>query len=366
MKTANSDKLIIETTSSRHSPLGVRRSTFHIRHSPFAIRHSSFVIRRCLLPPASCLLPTVFCLLASIAMAFGQLMAPQVGPPSNRLPQALREIGIDQKLNEQVPLDLVFRDEQGRSVRLGDYFGRKPVVLSLVYFQCPMLCNQVLNGLAASLRVLSFDVGKQFDVVTVSFDPRDTPALAADKKQNFVERYKRPGAPAGWHFLTGEDNSVKALTRAVGFRYTFNPVSGQFAHGSGIMVLTPRGKIARYFYGIEYSPKDLRLGLIEAAEERIGSPVDQILLFCYHYDPSLGKYSALVLNFVKLGAVLMLLVLTTLFLFLRRKGTPQETAKLGTCEKIPSPPPAGEDSSRRVRSLTVAARIFLHLLRGRV
>ncbi|HEY3131234.1 MAG TPA: SCO family protein [Acidobacteriota bacterium] len=291
---------MIETTSYRHS-------TFDIRHSTFA---------------------AVFCFLASVAIAFGQLMAPQVGPPSSRLPQALRDIGIDQKLNEQVPLDLMFRDEQGRSVRLGDYFFRKPVVLSLVYFQCPMLCNQVLNGLASSLGVLSFDVGRQFDVVTVSFDPRDTPSLAAVKKAAYLERYKRSGAAGGWHFLTGEENSIRALARAVGFRYTFNPTTGQFAHASGVVVLTPRGRTARYFYGIEYAPKDLRLGLIEAAEERIGSPVDQILLFCYHYDPSTGKYSAIVLNFVKLGAALMLIALATMFFFLRRKGAGQEIVKL--------------------------------------
>ena len=319
---------MIESTNGRHSAFSIRHATFAIRS--YLLRPASCRLPSacCFLPAASCLLPTVFCLLASVAIAFGQLMAPQVGPPSNRLPQALRDIGIDQKLSEQVPLDLVFRDEQGRLVRLGDYFSRKPVVLSLVYFQCPMLCNQVLNGLASSLGVLSFDVGRQFDVVTVSFDPRDTPSLAAAKKAGYLERYKRPGAAAGWHFLTGEENSIRALTRAVGFRYTFNPTTGQFAHASGIVVLTPRGRTARYFYGIEYAPKDLRLGLIEAAEERIGSPVDQILLFCYHYDPSTGKYSAIVLNFVKLGAALMLIALATMFFFLRRKGADQEIVKL--------------------------------------
>ena len=202
--------------------------------------------------------------------------------------------------------------------------GKRPVVFSLVYFQCPMLCTEVLNGLASSLVVLPFDVGKQFDVVTVSFDPADTPELAAAKKANYLRRYRRPGAARGWHFLTGDENSIKALTQAVGFRYAFDPKSRQFAHPSGIMVLTPQGRIARYFYGIEYAPRDLRLGLVEASENRIGSPADQILLFCYHYDPSTGKYSVLVLRVLKLAAALTLLVLMTLFLVLKHKASRED------------------------------------------
>ncbi|HVN81644.1 MAG TPA: SCO family protein [Terriglobia bacterium] len=222
-------------------------------------------------------------------------------------------------MGEQIPLDLEFRNEDGQPVRLGTFLGKRPVVLSLVYFQCPMLCTQVLNGLASSLVVLSFDVGKQFDVVTVSFDPADTPELAAAKKENYLRRYRRPGAAQGWHFLTGDESSIKTLTQAVGFHYAFDSKSKQFAHPSGIMILTPQGRIARYFYGIEYAPRDLRLGLVEASEYRIGSPADQILLFCYHYDPSAGKYSVVVLRILKLAAALTLLVLTALFLILKRK-----------------------------------------------
>jgi protein SCO1/2 len=236
---------------------------------------------------------------------------------------------MDQRLNEQVPLDIVFRDEQGQSVRLGDYFDGKAVILSLVYYQCPMLCTQVLNGLVSSIGVLSFDVGDQFNAVTVSFDPRDTPELAAAKKRSYLQRYRRPGAARGWHFLTGDQSSIKALTSAIGFRYAFDPASGQFAHASGIMVLTPQGRISRYFYGIEYAPKDLRLGLVEASENRIGSPADQILLFCYHYDPATGKYSAVVLNMVKLGAALTLLALVALWVFLRRMTEKREGLGIG-------------------------------------
>jgi protein SCO1/2 len=237
----------------------------------------------------------------------------------NERPALLRDVGIDQRLNEQVPLDLRFRDEAGRTVRLGDYFGRKPVILALVYYECPMLCTEVLNGLVGSLKVLSFDVGNQFTVVTVSFNPRETPALAAAKKAAYLGRYARPGAAGGWHFLTGEEPSIAALTRAVGFHYTYDPKTNQYAHAAGIMVLTPQGKISRYFYGIEYAPRDLRLGLVEASANKIGSPIDQLLLFCYHYDPAIGKYSAIVMNFVRLGGVITMLALGTLILVLLRR-----------------------------------------------
>jgi protein SCO1 len=275
------------------------------------------------------LLVSAACFFTLTARALAQLPAPQIGPTSNQLPQALRDVGMDQRLNEQVPLDTVFRDEQGQSVRLGDYFDSKAVILSLVYYDCPMLCTQVLNGLVSSIGVLSFDVGNQFDVVTVSFDPHDTPELATAKKRSYLQRYRRPGAAQGWHFLTGDQSSIKALTSAIGFRYGFDPASGQFAHASGIMVITPQGRISRYFYGIEYAPKDLRLGLVEASENRIGSPVDQILLFCYHYDPATGKYSTAVLNIVKLGAALTLLGLVALWVFLRRTTAKREGLRIG-------------------------------------
>jgi len=242
------------------------------------------------------------------------------------LPKALNGVGIDQKLNEQLPLDLVLKNENGESVKLGDYFGKKPVVLSLVYYQCPMLCNQVLNGMVTAFRVMSFAPGKEFDVVTISFDPRETPALAAAKKKTYVDYLpddKRASAASGWHFLTADEASIARITSAVGFRYHWDETTNQFAHASAIYVATPQGKLARYFYGIEYAPRDLRLGLIEAAENKIGSPVDQLLLYCYHYDPATGKYGAVVMNMVRVGGVITLIALAALLLALRRRSRAQ-------------------------------------------
>jgi len=234
-------------------------------------------------------------------------------------PAVLDEVGIDQKLNEPVPLDLEFRDETGKTVQLRDYFGEKPVVLSLVYYECPMLCTMVLNGLLRSFRALTFDVGKDFTVVTVSFDPRETPALAAAKKKTYIEGYGRPVAADGWHFLTGDEASIKRLTQAVGFRYVYDEETKQFAHASGIMVLTPQGKLARYFYGIEYAPKDLRLGLVEASAGKVGSPVDQVLLYCYHYDPQTGKYGVVIMNVLRLaGGATVLILGAFMFVMFRR------------------------------------------------
>jgi protein SCO1 len=234
------------------------------------------------------------------------------GRADSSLPPVLREVRFDQRLNAQVPLDAVFADATGRPVRLGDYLGHKPVILVLAYYRCPMLCTQVLNGLVRSLLDIPFDVGKEFDVVTVSFDPRETPELAAAKKRTYVERYARPGANEGWHFLTGEEPSIKRLTDAVGFRYVYDPRHDQYAHASGIMVLTPEGKIARYFYGIDFASRDLRFGLEEASENRIGSPVDRaVLFFCFHYDPIEGRYGPVIMNLVRLGGVLTILALGT-------------------------------------------------------
>ncbi|HYE66586.1 MAG TPA: SCO family protein [Pyrinomonadaceae bacterium] len=254
---------------------------------------------------------------------------PQSGTTSNGLPPALRDVRIEQRLNEQVPLELEFLDEAGRTVQLREYFGSKPVVLALVFYECPMLCNQVLNGLVSSLRTLSFDVGKQFEVLTVSFDPRETPAQAAAKKQTYLQQYKRSGAAEGWHFLTGDEASIKRLTEAVGFRYHYDAAKDQFAHASGIMVLTPEGKLSHYFYGIEYAPKDLRLALVESSANKIGSPVDQLLLYCYHYDPATGKYGAVVMNIVRLGGVLTLIGIAALLLLLRGRSWRQERLKAG-------------------------------------
>src|SRR5262249_25118276 len=225
------------------------------------------------------------------------------------------DIGFDQRLDEQVPLDLAFRDETGKAVRLGDYFNRKPVILALVYYQCPMLCNQVLNGLAGGLKALPFVAGKEFEVVVVSFNPRETSELAAAKK----ESYGRAGA-AGWHFLTGDPKPIDALARAVGFRYVYDPMLNQYAHASGVVVLTPKGRVARYFYGVEYAPRDLRFGLIEAAEDRIGMPVDQVLLLCYQYDPKTGKYGAAVMKSLRLGGVVTVIGVAALLLALNRKA----------------------------------------------
>ncbi len=241
------------------------------------------------------------------------------GANASSVPKTLREVGFDQNLNQQVPLDITFRDEDGRTVRLGDYFGSKPVVLALVYLDCPMLCTQVLNGLASSLGVLSMDVGKDFNVLTVSFDPREKPALAAAKKASYLERYKRPGAAAGWHFLTGDQLSIDRLTRAVGFRYVWDPELKQFAHPTGIMVLTPEGRIARYLFGIEYGPRDLRFALIDATHGKIGSAVDQVLLYCYHYDPSTGRYGLVVMRTVRIAGAATVLLLGAFIAIMARK-----------------------------------------------
>jgi protein SCO1/2 len=254
---------------------------------------------------------------------------PELGATENGLPKALREVGIEQRLNERLPLDAQFRDEAGREVKLGDYFTTRPVVLVLAYYDCPMLCTQVLNGAASALKVLPFDAGKEFDVVVVSFDPRETPPLAAAKKEVYIERYGHQGAAAGWHFLTGDEPSIKRLTEAVGFRYSWDETTKQFAHASGIMVATPEGRLSHYFYGIEYAPKDLRLALVEASANRIGSPVDQLLLYCYHYDPASGKYGMVIMNVVRVAGVLTVLGILALIIFLRGTRASRVEMKAG-------------------------------------
>lgn len=236
-------------------------------------------------------------------------------------PDLLKDVGIDQKLGQQVPLDLTFRDETGKTVQLNQYFGQKPVILSLVYFNCPMLCTQVLNGQEAAMKGLAMDAGHQFEAVTVSIDPSDRPVLASVKKQMYTGMYGRADAAQGWHFLTGDEAQIKQLANAVGFRYAYDPDSKQFAHASVIMVLTPGGKISKYFYGIQYSPRDLRLGLVEASARKIGTPVDSILLFCYHYDPHTGKYGLLISRLIQTGGALTVLAIgiTMLVLFRRER-----------------------------------------------
>jgi protein SCO1/2 len=224
-------------------------------------------------------------------------------------PGALQDVGFDQRLGESLPADITLRDELGRPLPMSELLGRKPLVLALVYYDCPMLCTLTLNGLTGALAAIPFQVGREFDVITVSFDPRETPELAAEKKKSYLARYRRPDAEAGWRFLTGDEAALSRLTAAVGFRYAWDDETKQFAHPAGIVVVTPEGRIARYLYGIEYAPKDLRLALVEASQKRIGSPVDQLLLYCYRYDPMTGKYGAAIMNLVRGAAVLTLLAL---------------------------------------------------------
>lgn len=248
-----------------------------------------------------------------------QFGAPKADARPNVIPPSLEGVGIDQRLNQLIPLDTAFRDESGRAVELREFFGAKPVVLALVYYECPMLCTEILNGMVGALKAVPFNAGSEYEVVAVSFNPADTPELAAAKKQSYVRRYGRTGSESGFHFLTGDPASIDALTRSVGFRYKLDPVSGQFAHASAIYVLTPQGRLSHYFYGVEYAPRDLRLGLVEASQNKIGSPVDQLLLFCYHYDAATGKYGAMVMNILRLSGLAFLLVLgISLFVFWRR------------------------------------------------
>jgi protein SCO1/2 len=260
-------------------------------------------------------------LLALARPACAQGLAPDdAGDPAKAKPGLLNQVGIDQHLDQQIPLDLVFNDETGREVPLRDFFGKRPVILAMVYYECPMLCTQVLNGLVSTLGVMKFDVGREFDVVAVSINPRETPGLAAQKKQAYLERYKRPQSAAGWHFLTGKDENIKQLAAAVGFRYAYDPAIQQYAHGAGIEIVTPKGVISKYFYGIEFSARDIRFGLIEASDERIGTPIDDVLLLCYHYDPSTGKYGAVAIDAIRIGGVATVLALGTfLFVSLRRE-----------------------------------------------
>jgi cytochrome c oxidase subunit II len=251
---------------------------------------------------------------ASCLLLFATLTFAQAGKPVRP-----SDVRFEQRLDEQIPLDLDFRDEAGQTIRLGDYFGNKPVILALAYYECPMLCTNVLTGLTHSLKTISFDAGKEFEVVIVSFNPRETPELASAKKQAYLEDYARPGTAAGWHFLTGDPKAIQALTEAVGFRYVYDSTLNQYAHASGIMVLTPQGRLSRYFYGIEYAPRDLRLGLVEASADRIGTPADQLLLLCYQYDPTTGKYGAAVMNALRLGGIITLLSVAILLVVLGKK-----------------------------------------------
>ena len=253
--------------------------------------------------------------IAALTLLAWPIFAQQPGPPP-----ILREVSIAQRLNEPIPPEIIFRDENGKAVRLGDYFGTKPIVLSLVYFDCPALCTEVLNGELRTMKAITLDLGKDFDAITVSFEPKDTPELAKAKRDVYAGQYGRPGARENWHFLTGDQPSIDALTQAAGFHYAYDSASRQYAHAAAILVLTPHGRIARYFYGVQYPGRDVRLGLVEASEGKIGTPTDHALLYCYQYDPATGKYGLMVMNVVRAAGVLTVLVLGIfMFVMFRRE-----------------------------------------------
>jgi protein SCO1/2 len=270
---------------------------------------------------------------ALVVLAATSAMGQFLSEPSVKgaLPPGLSQVGIDQRLNQQVPLDLLFKDEQGRAVKLGDYFhpGR-PVIISLVYYNCPMLCGEVLNGMSTAFRVLKFTPGKEYEVITLSIDPREKPELAAAKKRSYIEHLDRPGAEAGWHFLTGERPQIDALADAIGWHYQYDPKIDQFAHAAGIVLVTPLGRISQYYYGVEFSARDMRLGIIQASGNRIGSLTDQILLYCYHYDPRIGKYGAVITNIVRLaGGVTVLILGSFMVIMFRRDKTRDRKLETG-------------------------------------
>lgn len=258
-------------------------------------------------------------LLALSVAAAAQTIPDSVGKASSGLPAQLQNVGFEPPLNGQLPLDLNFRDETGRSVQLREYFGHKPVVLALVYYGCPVLCNQVEMGVVGSLKMLSFNAGRDYETVFVSFDPREAPSMAAAKKAAALSRYGRPETAAGWHFLTGTEESIRALTAAANFRYSFDPEHNLFAHASGIMLITPDGRISRYFYGVEYPSRDVRFGLVDASAGKIGTPIDHLLLFCFQYNPETARYSATILRIVRLGGILTIFTIVAGILIFRRR-----------------------------------------------
>ncbi|HJT69037.1 MAG TPA: SCO family protein [Terriglobales bacterium] len=275
----------------------------------------------------------VVLILSSSAFAQSMGTSPVAIPPDVK-PKGLENVGVEQRLNEQLPLNLEFRDESGKTVKLGDYFGSKPVVLSFVYYRCPMLCPELLVGLESALKVLKFNVGEQFEIVTVSFDPRDTPQVAAAKKAEILSRYKRPGAAEGWHFLTGSQESITALTKAAGFGYQYDKKNDQFAHATAIMVATPSGKLAQYYYGVDFPPRDLRLALIQASNNKIGNLADAVILYCFHYDPVTGKYNAMVGRILQLAGGATILFMGAGLLFLFRRGSDYENRRQGSSHYV--------------------------------
>ena len=245
-------------------------------------------------------------------------------------PALLNDVGIDQKLGAQIPADLTFTDETGKIVRLSDYFtGQRPIVLSLVYYNCPMLCTMSLNDQTRAMQAMPLNPSTDFEIVTISFDAREGTDLAAAKKKRYIHEYHKPGAASGWHFLTGNEENIRKLTETVGFRYTWDPKYNQYAHAAGLMVLTPSGKISKYFYGVDYSSKDLRLALVEASEGKIGSPVEQMILYCFTYDPATGKYSLAILRLMRGFAVITAVGLAT-YMFINFRRDARNRARAAT------------------------------------
>jgi protein SCO1/2 len=270
---------------------------------------------------------TIAVLLASGGVSCVQAVPSNVGVNSSTMPAQLQNVGFDPQLNAQIPLDLPFVDENGSNVQLRDYFKQKPVVLAFVYYGCPMLCNQVEQGVVGALRMLSFTPGRDYEVVFVSFDPRESADMAAQKKKSALDHFRRPETASGWHFLTGTKESIDAATKAANFRYSFDTKTKLFAHASGIMLLTPDGRISRYFYGVEYPGRDMRLGLVDASAGKIGTPIDRALLFCYQYDPSSATYSASILKIIRLGGILTVLCIVGGILIFRRRDAAQASIK---------------------------------------
>jgi protein SCO1/2 len=281
-------------------------------------------------------------LLLAACTLHAQAVPSNTGPSAAAMPRALQNVGFEPPLNGQMPLDLPFRDETGRNVQLRDYFGQqKPVVLAFVYYGCPMLCNQVEQGVVGVLRMLSFNPGRDYHVVFVSFDSRETPEMAAEKKKQALAHFRRPETDSGWHFLTGSRESIEAATKATNFRFSFDAKSKLFAHASGVMLLTPDGRISRYFYGVEYPGRDMRLGLVDASAGKIGTPIDHVLLFCYHYDPSAATYSASILKILRLGGILTILCLVGGILISRRREN------LAAAKNLRHPLPGGLERGAR-------------------
>ena len=243
------------------------------------------------------------------------------GAVSTMTPPQLQDVSFRQQLNEMLPLDAQFKDETGRTVALGDYFGKRPVILAFVYYTCPMLCTQVMNGLSSALKVMPFAAGQDYEVVLVSFDSRDTPADAAEKKRTHLEYWSAQKDAASWHLLTGDEATIRRATSAAGFTYRWDEPTGQFAHVSGVLVVTPEGRLSRYFYGVEFSPKELRLALVESGEGKVGNPIDELLLYCFHYNPESGRYGLMVMNLVRLGGIATVLFIGGSIFMMRRRET---------------------------------------------